>query len=237
MIGEIGKERIIDADGPYQENKQIMFDTPHPEFQRLLDKYHIGDTRLENYQKIKPESVSLTSEVNDFWKSEFQKEAELRTEKHYDDNGKLYRLGDILLPETEYEVNGYKYKTDAEGRIVSAEGKLRMRDSDYDRKMEEVRDIEGQDYRQGDDRGHLIGHQFGGSDRLENLVPMDAKLNHGDFVKLEKTLADAVKDKADVRLKVEPVYEDDSGRPSEFKVSYSIDGDRETVVFRNERED
>ena len=36
---------------------------------------------------------------------------------------------------------------------------------------------------------------------------MDAKLNQGDFVKLENTLADAVKDGADVKLKVEPVYE------------------------------
>ena len=120
---------------------------------------------------------------------------------------------------------------------MSAEGKLRMRDSDYEREMEDVKRMDGQDYKPGDDRGHLIGHQFGGSDKLENLVPMDAKLNHWDFYKVEKTLADAVKDNADVKLKVEPVYGDDSTRPSEFKVSYSIDGDRETVVFRNERED
>lgn len=237
MIGEIDKVRTSGINDTYQENKQDLLDTPHPKYQRLLDKYHIGDQHLDNYKNIQPEKVLLTSEVNDFWKTEFQNISDIQSEKHYDDNGKLYRLGDMLLPETEYEVNGYKYKTDAQGRIVSAEGKLRMRDSDYDRNMEEVRTIEGQDYRQGDDRGHLIGHQFGGSDRLENLVPMDAKLNHGDFVKLENTLSDAVNDKADVRLKVEPVYEDDSGRPSEFKVSYSIDGDRETVVFRNARED
>ena len=197
---------------------------------------------LENYRNIQPEREISTSEVNNYWKSEFQNAAEnhdneLQQKEYYDDNGKLYRVGEHLLPDTEYEVNGYKYNTDAKGRIVSAEGKLRMRDSDYEREMEDVKRMDGQDYKPGDDRGHLIGHQFGGSDKLENLVPMDAKLNHWDFYKVEKTLADAVKDNADVKLKVEPVYGDDSTRPSEFKVSYSIDGDRETVVFRNERED
>ena len=187
----------------------------------------------ENFRDIKPESEMSPGDVNKFWESEFQKVAET----NLDDNGKQFREGDHLLPDTEFEVNGYKYKTDSKGRIISAEGKLRMRESDYDRNMEDTRHLDGQEYKERDERGHLIGHQFGGSDRLENLVPMDAKLNHGDFYKLETKLADAVKDNADVRIKVEPVYEGDSTRPSEFKVSYSIDGDRETTVFRNEREE
>lgn len=202
----------------------------------------VTNQSLENYRNIQPEKEISTSEVNNYWESEFRNASEtynkeLRQKEYYDDNGTLYRVGDCLLPDTEYEVNGYKYNTDEKGRIVSAEGTLRMRDSEYDREMEDVKRIDGQNYKQGDDRGHLIGHQFGGSDRLENLVPMDAKLNHWDFYKVEKTLAEAVKDNADVKLKVEPFYNDNSTRPSEFKVSYSIDGDRETVVFRNERED
>lgn len=162
--------------------------------------------------------------------------SEIPQKSYYDDNGELYRIKDALLPNNSYEINGYKYATDEKGRIVSAEGKLHLREDDYERNMEDVRNKEGQDYKSGDERGHVIGHQFGGSDRLENLVPMDAKLNHGDFFSLEKKLADAVWEKADVRLKVEPVYKDDSTRPSEFRVSYSIDGDRQTTVFRNERE-
>lgn len=200
---------------------------------------------VENYKSIKPESDISTTEANDFWKSELKNVADvLQNEsadatpkkQYYDDSGNLYREGDQLLPNTEYEVNGYRYKTDADGRIVSAAGKLKLREPDYDRNMEEVKHLEGQDYKDGDDRGHLIGHQFGGSDKLENLVPMDAKLNQGDFAKLEKTLANAVKDGANVKLKVEPVYDGNSRRPSEFRVSYSIDGDRETTVFRNGRE-
>ena len=204
----------------------------------------IKNPSLENFKKIQPENQMSTSEVNDYWESEFQRVADASkheaaditpSKQYFDDNGKLYREGDHLLSNTQYEINGYQYETDDKGRVILAGGKLRLRDDDYKRNMEKVRDLDGQEYKEGDEQSHLMGHQFGGSDRLENLVPMDAQLNHGDFAKLEKTLADAVRDKADVKLKVEPVYENDSTRPSEFKVSYSIDGDRETTVFRNER--
>lgn len=196
---------------------------------------------LENYKNIKPENKQTTQEVNDFWKGEFQKESEdakseNNAQEYRDDNGVKYREGDKLVPNNEYKIRDYQYKTDGEGRIVEASGKLKMKDPDYGRDMESVRHKEGQEYRDTDDRGHLIGHQFGGSDRLGNLVPMDAKLNQGDFAKLENTLADAVKDGADVRLKVEPIYEGDSTRPSEFRVTYSIDGDKDVVVFKNESE-
>jgi hypothetical protein len=184
-----------------------------------------------------------TKELNNAVKSEWDKAAgeakagnadKINIREDYDDNGNKFREGDNILPNNEFEVNGYKYKTDGEGRTISAEGKLKMRSPDYERNTEEVRNIGTQEYKPTDDRGHLIGHQFGGSDRLENLVPMDADLNRKDYYKVESTLAEAVKDGADVRLKVEPIYEGDSTRPSEFRVTYSIDGDRETVVFRNE---
>lgn len=200
---------------------------------------------VENFRNIKPEKEMTVRELNDSVMSEFNKTLEgTKTEgqkstgfkEYFDDNGTKYREKDNLLPNTEFEVNGYKYKTDDKGRTVSAEGRLRMRNPDYTRNMENVRKIDGQEYRPSDDRGHIIGHQFGGSDRLENLVPMDAKLNQGDFAKLEKTLANAVKDGADVRLKNELAYEGDSTRPDKFRVSYSIDGDKDVVVFRNESE-
>lgn len=65
------------------------------------------------------------------------------------------------------------------------------------------------------------------------MVAGDSKLNQGDYAKLENSLAEAVKDGADVRMKVEPVYSGDSNRPDEFRVSYTIDGDKEVVVFKN----
>ncbi len=85
-----------------------------------------------------------------------------------------------------------------------------------------------------DDRGHLIADRFNGSGGIENLVAMDSELNqHGDYNKMENTLADAVADGAKVQLKVEPIYESDSTRPSEFRVTYSINGEKEVAVFKN----
>ena len=209
----------------------------------------VKNPSAENYKKIKPESEMTSKGVSDFWNSIFHRQsnhAELNqdtspiekanSKEYVDDNGIKYREGDSLLPNTKFEINGYHYETDDKGRVISAEGKLRMKEPDYEKNMENVKKLEGQEYKPSDDRGHLIGHQFGGSDKLENLVPMDAKLNQGDFKKLETTLADAVKDGADVKLKVEPVYEDNSTRPVEFRVTYSIDGDKDAVVFKNESE-
>lgn len=187
-------------------------------------------TAPENFRDIKPETPMSDQEANNFWNNEFQKASE--EIKETDDNGVKFRDEEKLLPNTKYEVNGYNYETDSQGRIVSAEGKLRIRDADYDRNMETI-DKESQDYKDSDQRGHLIAHRFEGSDKLENLVPMDGELNQGDYAKLEGTLADAVKDGADVQLKVEPVYEGSSNRPTEFRVSYSIDGDKDVVVFKN----
>lgn len=155
---------------------------------------------------------------------------------YYDDNGNLYRVDNKLTPSTKYEVNGYKYETDDQGRIISASGKLRLRDANYNRKMEKVQDYEGQDYQEGDDRGHLIGHQFGGSDRLENLVPQDAKINQNDFRNFECELAKQVKEGKDVEVLIEPIYEGDSNRPVAIVVTYSIDGEENVRIFPNSQE-
>lgn len=209
----------------------------------VSDVKDIKNPSVENYNNIKPDSKHTMLQENEYWKGEFRKESEAANidnqsgiKEYKDDNGERYREGDKLVPNNEYELNGYKYKTDNEGRIVSAEGKLKLRDPEYSRNMEHVRNMENQEYHKTDDQSHLIGHQFGGSDRLGNLVPMDFKLNRGDFSKLENTLADAVEGGADVRMKVEPIYEENSARPSEFRVTYSIDGERDVVVFKNEGE-
>ena len=207
---------------------------------------------VENYKNIKPESDMSTKDASDFWSdvinnqsnnaetsdntfsNEMPQVESTVTNDYLDDNGISYREGDRLLPNTQFEVNGYQYETDSQGRVISAEGQLRMRDQDYKRDMEDVRSIDGQEYQKDDHRGHIIGHQFGGSDKLENLVPMQGELNQGDYAKLEKTLADAVQSGAETKMKVEPVYQGESTRPSEFRVTYSINNEQDVVVFKNE---
>lgn len=190
---------------------------------------------LNKYKEIKPEHGTTYSDSKQFWKEQFSESGtESQGDKtYYDDNGEKYREGNSLEPNTVFEKNGYTYQTDDMGRVISAEGKLQVKDHKGRREMDKRDVVARGEMASGDDNGHLIADRFNGSGGLENLVPMERKLNQVDYAKLEGTLADAVNAGADVRLKVEPVYEGDSYRPSEFRVSYSIDGDKEVVVFKN----
>ena len=157
---------------------------------------------------------------------------------YYDDNGNLYRVGNDLVPNSEYEINGYKYTTDDQGRIVSAEGTLHMKDREGRLPIKDsIEDIGKGDQKEGDDRGHLIGDQFDGSNGLENMVPQDANINRNDFKNFEISLADEVKSGKEVTVKIEPIYEGDSRRPEAIVVTYSIDGEESIRVFPNGREE
>ena len=182
------------------------------------------------FRHIKPQEGMTKREADSYW----QTRVEAREKQYTDDNGKAYREGDRLLPNNEYKVNDYTYKTDDKERIVSAEGNVRITDEIKTRNTTDTSKLA--DKREGDNAGHLIARIFGGSDRLENLVPMDAKLNSGDYRKMENTLSNAAKNGADVRLKVEPVYKGDSARPDRIRVTYTINGEKEIRVFRNESE-
>ena len=188
------------------------------------------------YREIQPENGMVYPEAKEFWNKEFSNnDSESQMDRvYYDDNGEKYREGNSLEPNITFEKNGYTYQTDEVGRVVSAEGKLQVKDHNGRNEMPDTRDVVAHGKMlDSDDRGHLIADRFNGSGELENLVPMEGKLNKGDYAKLEGTLADAVKDAADVRMKVEPVYSGDSNRPDEFRVSYTIDGDKEVVIFKN----
>lgn len=139
-----------------------------------------------------------------------------------------------MVPNNEYVINGYKYETDDKGRITSASGKLHMKEREGKLPIKDSKhDIGKGDEKETDDRGHLIGDQFDGSNGLENMVPQDSKINQNDFRSFENQLADKVKAGSDVGVKIEPVYDSNSHRPDAIAVSYSIDGKQGTRVFPN----
>lgn len=154
---------------------------------------------------------------------------------YYDSQGNFYRVGDQLLPNNSYEMNGYTYKTDELGRIISAEGKLRLKDDREKLKIKDSMEVIGKgDQKVNDDRGHLIGDRFDGSNGLENLVAQDSTINRVDFRNFESELAKEVQAGNDVRIKVEPIYDGDSQRPSAIVVTYSINGDENIRIFPND---
>lgn len=163
---------------------------------------------------------------------------EIEGKKHYyDDNGNLYRIDNDLVSNGSYEINGYKYETDDNGRIISAKGTLHLKDHDGRLTIKDsIEDIGKGDQKEGDDRGHLIGDQFDGSNGLENMIPQDADINQKDFRLFENELAKCVKEGKEVTVKVEPIYNDDSRRPSAIIATYAIDGEESIRIFPNEKE-
>lgn len=157
---------------------------------------------------------------------------------YYDSNGNLYRVDNDLVSDNVYEINGYKYETDSKGRIISAEGTLHLKDPNRKKlKIDDTMQAVGKgDQKDSDDRGHLIGDQFDGSNRLENLVPQNSHINQVDFKNFENELAAKIKCGKNVIIKVEPIYDSDSRRPDVIAVTYTIDGQKSIRIFPNNLE-
>ncbi|MGL5149046.1 MAG: DNA/RNA non-specific endonuclease [Clostridium sp.] len=203
----------------------------------MLDKMGVSQeikkTSDDNYKEIKPKESSSPDEARSYIDRLFN-DGEKDNSKNCDDNGHAYKEGKDLIPNNEYEVNGYRYKTDEEGRIISAEGKLQMKNHEgkptINTKMEDI----GKGYeRETDDKGHLIADRFNGSEGLGNLVPQDLSINRGSYRMHEKDLAKEVDCGKDVRVKVEPIYEGGSFRPTDISYTYSIDGKVTQIIFPN----
>ena len=196
---------------------------------------------IEGYKNIKPEHGTTPEHARAYVAGRFQKSGDTEkldntdtTKVYYDDNGDIYRRGNKLEPNKSFEINGYIYSTDKQGRTITAEGQLRLKQPDLKRNMDSMQDIGKGNQIEGDHRGHTIAFQFGGSGGLENLTAMSGELNRGDYLKMEIRLSKAVRAGSSVYLKVQMVYSGDSYRPVKYRVSYSIDGLRTTVTFRNE---
>ena len=128
----------------------------------------------------------------------------------------------------------YSYETDDRGIIILVEGILHIKDRDGRLIIgDSIETIGKGDQKDGDDRGHLIGDQFDGSNRLENMIPQDADINRKDYRNFENELAKEVKDGKKVYVNIEVIYSGDSRRPEALVVNYSIDGKESMRVFTN----
>ncbi len=157
--------------------------------------------------------------------------------QYFDDNGDLYRIDDDFLPNTTYEINGYKYSTDDQGRIVSAEGIVHLKSHEGKKPIKDSMDSIGKgDQKEGDDRGHLIGDQLDGGNGLENMVPQEGSINKGEYNRIENEVAKAVKEGKEVSVKVEPIYQGDSHRPVAISYTRTINGETTRTIVPNRRD-
>lgn len=152
---------------------------------------------------------------------------------YYDANNEVYRVDDMLIENSSYELNGYKFRTDEAGRVAYVEGKLHFRDGKR-KNISDTKEKIGKGYEQPfDDRGHLIADWFEGPNGLENIIMQNSHINRAEYNKLEHELADYLNNNYDVRARITPVYEEGSFRPKEIKYDYWIDGERFSKSFDN----
>lgn len=135
-----------------------------------------------------------------------------------------------LKPNDSYNSNGYEYKTDDKGRITTVEGNLRLEKaerSEYSQKL-----AGGESRKSNDDGGHLIASQFGGSGKLDNLVPMNSNINRagGKWYSMESTWEKALSEGKSVNVKIKAEYKGESLRPDSFIVKYKIEGEGTKIV-------
>ena len=149
-----------------------------------------------------------------------------------DDRGEIYSADGKLYPNDTYELNGNIYTTDENGRIIDVQAKPVLtpenaRDSDAQK------DAGGNDRREGDQGGHIVGRDMGGDGGEGNLVAMDSKINQSDYKRMENDIKRALADGKEVTTHTEISYTGDSERPDIVKVTVTIDGKETVYTFDN----
>lgn len=191
----------------------------------------------ESNISIKEQNLDKRIEKNDFSDMSQNDETlniDSRLQSYKDDNGVEYRIGDNLIPNNHYELNGYRYETDSFGRIKSVEGNLHLKQQGERLNIKDSMDKVGRgDQRITDEKGHIIGDQFDGTNGIENSTAQDLRENRGTYEKLENQLAEKVREGKDVKVKIKMIYEGDSFRPSARIFNYSIDGEKHMQIFPN----
>lgn len=210
----------------------------------LIKAYVSKKLELEStiiYQNIseKPVEQVLNVDVNfndTINETIVQEDQEPVGKEWLDDNDEVYRVGDELIKDGTFVKNGYTFTTDSEGRTISASGKLTI-NLDDKRNMEEKEKVGKGESKEGDDRGHLIAHQFNGSDKMENLVPQNFRINRGAYKNLEDDLRKHLDKGEEVIVTVLPYYNQFKNRPDGIFYSYTINGVSRIVLFPNEWEE
>jgi len=131
----------------------------------------------------------------------------------------------VLKANVKYtDSNGYTYITDSQRRITSAEGTLKLQKGTRNQYSQKT--VGGTDRLNIDDGGHLFGTQFNGSGEIDNLLPQNKYVNRsgGEWYNMEKKWAKALEEGKKVEVKIDIVYNNNSIRPSDYLVSYKIDG-------------
>lgn len=129
--------------------------------------------------------------------------------------------------------NGYLYEIDEQNRTRRISGEITL-NPEQRRSPAAQRAAGGGDRRGTDHGGHYIARRFNGPTEAFNHFAQDASFNRRDYAKLENQWERAKRQGKQVRVKIVPVYEGKSQRPSALNVWFSIDGKEGSHQLPNE---
>ncbi|WPC23716.1 DNA/RNA non-specific endonuclease [Brachyspira hyodysenteriae] len=162
--------------------------------------------------------------------------------KNDDDKSHFVKINRIeyLKPNIKYNINGTLYSTDKQSRIYKVIRKENLilsnakRNNYAKRKVVELYGIK--DHDQG---GHIIGRQFGGSPNIDNLIPINKKLNIGEMRKTEMEWRESIingDEMNDIVIDIKYIYT--NMRPNIIIINYDIEKDytnyRIQKIFTND---
>ncbi|MEU4740685.1 DNA/RNA non-specific endonuclease [Actinosynnema sp. NPDC023658] len=117
------------------------------------------------------------------------------------------------------------YETDDRSRVIRAEGAATIPASPNPRNGYQQRVAGRGDRLQGDEGGHLFASSLGGIGEAINIVPMADQLNSTGkrrWYKMETEWRDHLNKGDKVHVEIYPKYPEDSKRPTEFEVKYTV---------------
>lgn len=149
-----------------------------------------------------------------------------------DDNCKEYIMDGKLLPNTTYILNGNIYRTDENGRIISCES-IPKRTPENPRDNDAQTSVGGENRKNGDQGGHIVGRDMGGDAGLGNLVAMDSRINQSDYKRMENDIKKALDEGRTVTVKTKFEYSGTSERPDKIITTVTTDGKDTVYTFDN----
>jgi len=131
-----------------------------------------------------------------------------------------------LLPNTKATLGEFTAITDNLGRpIRNKMTNLSIREGGRD--PMNIEKTSG--YRVTDDKGHPIAAVFNGPTNELNILPQDARINRGQYKRMEHYVRKLVEDGHKVDLEIKINYVDNTERPSSFEPRITVDGKKQEV--------
>ena len=201
-------------------------------------QFEISKEALNKFERLF-EVGSLEDMLPDEIKKLHENNSEYRIGGHIyetDDNGATYKKDGKLLSNVKYTINNNKYETNKYGNLKYSEATPKHITEENSRNIKEQMAVGGEERQEDDEGGHIIARILGGSDGIENLVPMRRTINRGDYKRMENEIAKAVQEGKEVIMKINLNYVEDSRRPSKIQAEYTVDGKKNICVFDNEKD-